>query len=34
MEEIVDTLVLPVVEELAETSKAFSQNRIQQSSME
>ena len=31
---IVDTPVLPVVEELAETSKAFSQNRVQQSSIE
>ena len=34
MEQIVDTPVLPVVEELAEASKAFSQNRVQQSSME
>ena len=34
VEQIIDTQVLPVVEELAETSKAFSQNRVQQSSME
>ena len=34
VEQIVDTPVLPVVEELAEASKAFSQNRVQQSSME
>ena len=30
VEQIVDTPVLPVVEELAEISKAFSQNRVQQ----
>ena len=34
VEQIADTPVLPVVEELAEASKAFSQNRVQQSSME
>ena len=34
VEQIIDTPVLPVVEEQAEASKVFSQNRVQQSFME